>query len=47
VTSSLEKLTPTQQALLHEWLPRAVVARDHSWGLVETTVLEVRYGGRV
>lgn len=36
-----EQLTPRQQTLLQEWLPRAEVARNHSWGLVGTTVLEM------
>ena len=38
-------LSPDQAALLAEWLPRATVVRDHSWGLVERVVLEVRYAG--
>jgi len=48
VTDGLEKLTATQQSLLTEWLPGAVVVKDHSWGLVQTTVLEVTHdGGRL
>lgn len=34
-------LTERQRALLDIWLPGAEVARDHSWGLVGTTVLEL------
>lgn len=37
-------LTTRQQALLEEWLPGAVMVCDHSWGLVGTTVLELRLG---
>ncbi len=42
--AGFDKLTPVQRRLLGEWLPDAVVERDHSWGLVETTVLEVTDG---
>lgn len=38
-------LSPLQQALLERWLPGAVVVKDHSWGLVQTTVLEVTHAG--
>jgi hypothetical protein len=38
-------MSTRQQALLHRWLPGASVARDHSWPLVETTVLEVTFAG--
>jgi hypothetical protein len=34
-------LTERQRGLLDLWLPGAEVARDHSWGLVGTTVLEL------
>ncbi|MCW2639010.1 MAG: aminoglycoside phosphotransferase, partial [Dactylosporangium sp.] len=34
----------TQRDLLAEWLPGFRVVRDHSWGLVENTVLEVEFG---
>jgi aminoglycoside phosphotransferase len=34
-------LSPRQRELLQGWLPGAVLVRDHSWGLVGTTVLEV------
>lgn len=39
-------LTTTQQALLDTWLPGHTVLGDHSWGLVSTTVLQVRHLGR-
>jgi hypothetical protein len=45
VTSALEKLSSGQRDLLDRWLPGAEVERDHSWGLVETTVLEVARAG--
>jgi aminoglycoside phosphotransferase len=35
-------LTERQQAVLRSWLPDAEPVRDHSWGLVGTTVLELR-----
>ncbi|GAA1651507.1 aminoglycoside phosphotransferase family protein [Actinoplanes couchii] len=35
-----------QRELLDRWLPGAEVVRDHSWGLVQTTVLEVAYDSR-
>lgn len=38
-------LDDAQRRLVEEWLPGAVVEDDLSWGLVETTVLEVRHGG--
>lgn len=41
VACSLDVLTPTQRRLVDEHLPGADVVRDHSWGQVETTVLEV------
>ncbi|MDH2413633.1 phosphotransferase [Nocardioides sp. CER19] len=37
-----DQLTPHQRDLLGSWLPGAVVVGDHSWGLVGTTVLELR-----
>ncbi|HLU44906.1 MAG TPA: aminoglycoside phosphotransferase family protein [Natronosporangium sp.] len=40
-----EKLSPRQQQLLAQWLPGAIVERDHSWGLVQSTVLEATWGG--
>ena len=38
-------LTTAQCALLEGWLPGYAVLRDLSWGLVETTVLEVSCAG--
>lgn len=38
-------LPASQRALLNAWLPGAIVEKDHSWGLVETTVLEVTCAG--
>jgi aminoglycoside phosphotransferase (APT) family kinase protein len=46
--SSLDRvsnLSDRQRALLSAWLPGARVVRDHSWGLVERTVLEVERDG--
>ncbi|GAB4050799.1 hypothetical protein GCM10028775_24660 [Catellatospora paridis] len=45
MTSGLDNLTPQQRRLLDRWLPGARVERDHSWGLVATTVLELTYAG--
>ncbi|TCB97320.1 aminoglycoside phosphotransferase family protein [Micromonospora zingiberis] len=45
MTTGLENLSPPQRTLLAQWLPNAVVARNHSWGLVATTVLEVTCAG--
>jgi len=45
VTSEFRSLTPRQRALLKQWLPGASVVRDHSWGQVDTTVLEVTFAG--
>ncbi|HLL69430.1 MAG TPA: phosphotransferase [Micromonosporaceae bacterium] len=45
MTSALGKLSPRQRALVDQWLPGATVERDHSWGLVETAVLEVTRAG--
>jgi hypothetical protein len=42
--AGLDQLSPRQSELLELWLPGAVVVEDHSWGLVGTTVLEVRAG---
>ena len=44
VASDIEKLSPDQRTLLHQWLPGAVVEADHSWGLVDRAVLEVTHG---
>ncbi len=38
-------LSARQQSLLDQWLPGADVVQNHSWGQVETTVLEVTYAG--
>jgi hypothetical protein len=45
VTSGLSNLSRQQRALLEQWLPGASVERDHGWGLVETTVLEMTHAG--
>ncbi|GIE76710.1 hypothetical protein Aph02nite_26600 [Actinoplanes philippinensis] len=42
----LGKLAPAQRVLLDTWLPGATVIKDHSWGIVETTVLELVHDGR-
>ncbi|MEQ3550212.1 phosphotransferase [Pseudonocardia nematodicida] len=39
-------LSARQTALLDAWLPGAVTVRDHSWGVVGTTVLQLRHGDR-
>jgi thiamine kinase-like enzyme len=41
VTSGVDQLTQHQRDLLEDWFPGAEVARDHSWGLIGTTVLEL------
>ncbi len=38
-------ISARQRALLSGWLPGARVVRDHSWGLVARTVLEVEHHG--
>ncbi len=45
VTSALANLSPQQRALVDQWLPCATVEKNHSWGLVATTVLEVTHAG--
>ncbi|MGZ0145702.1 phosphotransferase [Kribbella sp. WER1] len=40
------RLSDRQQELLNLWLPSATIARDHSWGLVGTYVLELEHEGR-
>ncbi|MET7401487.1 phosphotransferase [Dactylosporangium sp. NPDC005572] len=45
MTSGLEHLSERQRALVDLWLPGATVERDRSWGLVETTVLEMTHAG--
>lgn len=39
------RLTAAQAILLDGWLPGAEICRDHSWGLIDTVVLEVAAGG--
>lgn len=46
LTDPLAALDERQRALLAAWLPDLEVVADHSWGLVETRVLEVTGGGR-
>lgn len=43
--SGIDNLTGQQRELLSQWLPAVEVARDHSWGLIGTTVLEVSHDG--
>jgi hypothetical protein len=43
--AAVERLASGQRVLLGEWLPGAVVVKEHSWGLVETTVLEIIHDG--
>ncbi|GAB3947968.1 hypothetical protein GCM10027614_44160 [Micromonospora vulcania] len=45
MSSGLANLSARQLALLDQWLPGATVEKDHSWGLVQTTVLEMTYAG--
>ena len=45
MTSALDRLGPVQRELVGQWLPGAEVVKDHSWGLVETTVLELEHAG--
>lgn len=40
-----DQLSSEQQDLVDRWLPGAVVEHNHSWGLVETQVLEVVHEG--
>ncbi|MDP3711601.1 MAG: aminoglycoside phosphotransferase family protein [Mycobacteriales bacterium] len=46
MTGALGALDERQRKLLQSWVPGATVVRDHSWGLVGTTVLEVLHEGR-
>ncbi|KIH99856.1 aminoglycoside phosphotransferase [Streptomonospora alba] len=39
----IDGLSNRQQQLVRAWLPTAEVVVDHSWGLVGTTVLELRH----
>jgi hypothetical protein len=43
--AALAGMSARQRALLDQWLPGARVERNHSWGLVETTVLELTWAG--
>lgn len=45
MVAGIAALTRRQQDLLETWLPGAEVAKDHSWGLVGTTVLELTHRG--
>ena len=45
MTSGVDQLTQHQRALLEDWFPGAEVAKDHSWGLVGTTVVELVHDG--
>lgn len=45
MTSGFDRLSHQQRRLLTQWLPGAIVEEDHSWGLVETTVLQVTQAG--
>jgi hypothetical protein len=45
VTSGLDKLSAQQRTLVTRWLPGATVEEDHSWGLVETVVLQLNHAG--
>jgi aminoglycoside/choline kinase family phosphotransferase len=45
MTSAMDQLSERQRELLGSWLPGVRVERDHSWGLVGTTVLEVTSDG--
>jgi Ser/Thr protein kinase RdoA (MazF antagonist) len=45
VTSGMDSLSAQQRGLLEQWLPGAEVVRDHSWGLIGTTVLELSHKG--
>lgn len=45
MSSGMESLTAPQRELVEQWLPGAEPVRDHSWGLVGTTVLELSQGG--
>ncbi|MBP2364431.1 hypothetical protein [Pseudonocardia parietis] len=40
------RLTPKQRTFLDAWLPGAEFVRDRSWGLIGTTVLQLRCAGQ-
>ncbi|MFL6023738.1 MAG: aminoglycoside phosphotransferase family protein [Marmoricola sp.] len=44
MSASLASLTTIQRDLLADWLPGLRVVRDHGWGLIDNTVLEVEVG---
>ena len=44
MTDLLAGLSDRQRALLDRWLPGAVAVRDHSWGQMDRSVLEVVHG---
>jgi Phosphotransferase enzyme family len=39
------RLSERQQELLDQWLPSATIVRDHSWGIISTSVLELEHDG--
>jgi hypothetical protein len=46
MTSGLDRLSLQQRRRVSQWLPGVVVVeRDHSWDLVETTVLQLTHAG--
>lgn len=45
VFANIPSLTTPQRRLLEAWLPAATLVRDHGWGLVQTTVLQVACAG--
>ncbi|MGH3446141.1 MAG: phosphotransferase [Nocardioidaceae bacterium] len=45
MTPALVGLSEKQQALVDTWLPGATVVQSHGWGLVQTSVFELRYAG--
>ena len=45
MTSGLDRLSSQQKSRVSQWLPGAVVEQDHSWGLVDTTVLQLAHAG--
>lgn len=45
MVGGLDKLSVQQRRLVSQWLPGAIVEKDHSWGLVETAVLQLTHAG--
>ncbi len=41
----LDQLSPRQRELVDQWLPGATVEADHSWGLVQSHVLQLVHAG--